>query len=44
MRKLEAVPFAFLVEGALVVKDRIDALYAGTSVPQDIEIHRLPTL
>ena len=40
MGELEAVALAVLVEGALVVEDRIGALDAGAGVAQDVEVHR----
>ena len=40
MGKLEAVALAVLVEGALVVEDRVDALYAGAGVTENVEVHR----
>jgi len=40
MGELEAVALAVLVEGTLVVEDRVGALHAGAGVAQDIEVHR----
>jgi tetrahydromethanopterin S-methyltransferase subunit F len=34
------VALAVLVQGTLVVEDRIGALYAGAGVAQDVEVHR----
>jgi hypothetical protein len=40
MGELEAVALAVLVEGTLVVEDRVGALYASAGVTQDVEVHR----
>jgi hypothetical protein len=41
VRELEAVPFAFFIEGAFGVEDWVGATKTGTGVAKDIQIHSL---